>query len=81
MVRLISAIAQRFGIVVTQKAMAQTIPVIGAIGGGLVNTIFISHFQEMARGHFVIRRLERKYGSEAVREAYRHLHVGRPSVV
>jgi hypothetical protein len=81
MVRLISAIAQRFGIVVTQKAMAQTIPVSGAIGGGLVNTIFISHFQEMARGHFVIRRLERKYGSEAVREAYRQLHVGRPSVV
>jgi len=73
LVRLISALASRFGIVVTQKAMAQTIPVIGAIGGGLVNTVFISHFQDMARAHFAIRRLERQYGAEAIREAYLQL--------
>ena len=70
MVRLISTLASRFGVVVTQKAMAQTIPIIGAIGGGLVNTIFISHFQDMARGHFAIRRLEREYGAEVVQETY-----------
>lgn len=70
LVRLISALASRFGVVVTQKAMAQTIPVIGAIGGGLVNTLFISHFQDMARGHFAIRALERKYGVDVIREAY-----------
>lgn len=74
LVRLISAIAQRFGLVVTQKAMAQTIPVIGAIGGGLVNTIFISHFQDMARGHFAIRRLERIYGVATVQTAYQDLN-------
>jgi len=70
LVRLISALATRFGVVVTQKAMAQTIPVIGAIGGGLVNTMFISHFQDMARGHFAIRALERKYGADVVQAAY-----------
>mgnify|MGYP001824665958 CR=1 FL=1 len=75
LVRLISALASRFGIVVTQKAMAQAIPVIGAIGGGLVNTVFISHFQDMARGHFAIRRLERKYGAETVQAAYKHMNV------
>jgi len=74
LVRLITALASRFGIVVTQKAMAQTIPVIGAIGGGLVNTIFISHFQDMARAHFAVRRLERKYGAEAIRNAYSELN-------
>jgi len=73
LVRLISAVAHRFGIVVTQKAMAQTIPVLGAVGGGLVNTIFISHFQDMARGHFSIRGLERTYGEDIVRVAYRQL--------
>lgn len=73
LVRLISALASRFGIVVTQKAMAQTIPVIGAIGGGLVNTVFISHFQDMARGHFAIRALERKYGATMVQDAYQQL--------
>ena len=70
LVRLISALASRFGIVVTQKAMAQTIPLIGAVGGGLVNTIFISHFQDMARGHFAIRALERRYGADVVQAAY-----------
>ena len=70
LVRLISALAHRFGIVVTQKAMAQTIPVVGAIGGGLVNTMFISHFQDMARSHFAIRRLERIYGADVIRDAY-----------
>lgn len=75
LVRLVAALASRFGIVVTQKAMAQAIPVIGAVGGGLVNTVFISHFQDMARGHFVIRRLERIYGAEAVQNAYKLLAI------
>ena len=70
LVRLISAIAGRFGVVVTQKAMAQAVPLIGAVGGGMVNTVFISHFQDMARGHFAIRSLERKYSEEIVRDAY-----------
>jgi len=73
LVRLVSAVASRFGVVVTQKALAQTMPVVGAIGGGLVNTIFISHFQDMARGHFSVRSLERKYGEDVVQEAYRQL--------
>lgn len=76
LVRLISALTSRFGVVVTQKAMAQTIPIVGAIGGGLVNTLFISHFQDMARGHFAIRKLERKYGADVIQDAYLHIKSG-----
>jgi len=76
LLRLISVLASRFGIVVTQKAMAQTIPVIGAIGGGLVNTVFISHFQDMARAHFAIRALERKYGPDVIQSAYLQIRSG-----
>jgi len=76
LIRFVSAIAKRFGLVVTQKAMAQTLPVVGAVGGGLVNTVFISHFQDVARGHFAIRRLEREYGVEVVRIAYEALAPG-----
>ena len=76
LVRLIAAVAARFGIVVTQKAMAQAIPVVGAVGGGLVNTIFISHFQDMARGHFAIRRLERKYGEDVIKDIYLQMKSG-----
>jgi len=72
-VRLIALIASRFGVVVSQKAAAQMVPVIGAAGGALINTVFISHYQDMARGHFMVRRLERKYGPQAIREAYAEL--------
>lgn len=70
MVKLIARVAKRFGIQVTEKAAAQAIPAIGAAGGAAINTLFMSHFQDMARGHFIVRRLERQYGVEAVREAY-----------
>jgi hypothetical protein len=73
LVRLIAQIAKRFSIQVSEKAAAQALPAIGAAGGALINTMFINHFQDMARGHFIIRRLERKYGSEVVREAYESL--------
>ena len=73
LVRLVSQIAARFSVPVTEKAAAQAVPVIGAAGGALINTLFIDHFQDMARGHFVVRRLERRYGETAVRAAYEAL--------
>lgn len=73
MVRLLSQIAGRFGIVVSQKIAAQSIPVIGAIGGGAINYAFAEHFTGLARGHFTVRRLERAYGPEAVRGEYERL--------
>lgn len=69
--RLITLVAQRFSVQVSEKAAAQAIPAIGAAGGGLINTLFIEHFQDLARGHFIIRRLERTYGKETVAEIYK----------
>ena len=73
LVRLIALIASRFGVVVSQKAAAQLVPVLGAAGGAMINTIFISHYQDMARGHFIVRRLEKIHGAEPVRLAYERL--------
>jgi len=70
LVKLISKIAERFGVQVTQKAAAQAIPALGAAGGAIVNTLFIDHFQDMARGHFIVRRLEGIYGAESVQALY-----------
>src|SRR5438105_1065300 len=70
MVRLIALLASRFGVVVSEKAAAQAIPILGAAGGALVNTVFIGHFQDMARGHFIVRRLEKIHGTDPVRSAY-----------
>ena len=68
--RLVSAVSSRFGVQVSQKVAAQAVPLIGAAGGALVNTLFIAHYQDMARGHFIIKRLEAQYGMETVRLAY-----------
>ena len=70
LVRLVSLIASRFGIVVSEKTAAQLVPVIGAAVGAIINTLFIAHYQDMARGHFIVRRLENLHGAEPVRLEY-----------
>lgn len=70
LLRLIHVIGNRFGMVVSEKLAAQAIPVIGAIGGALINSYFIDHYQALARAHFTVRRLEREYGKALVEEAY-----------
>ncbi|MBW1635478.1 MAG: EcsC family protein [Deltaproteobacteria bacterium] len=73
LIKLISQISSRFGIQVSEKMAAQAIPVIGAVGGAIINTLFIDHFQAMARGHFIILRLEKKYTFNAIKQAYESL--------
>ena len=72
-VQLITQVASRFSITVSQKVAAQAVPVVGAVGGALINTLFIDHFQDMARGHFTVRRLERVHGADEVRLVYKEL--------
>ena len=71
--KVITAVAKPFAIRVTEKAAAQALPIIGAVGGAAINGVFMAHFQDMAHGHFTVRRLERKYGPETVEAAYRSL--------
>jgi len=70
LIRLVTQVAARLSIQVTEKAAAQALPLIGAAGGAVINLMFIDHFQDMARGHFAIRRLERQHGVDTVRAAY-----------
>ncbi len=70
LVKLIVRVAERFSIQVTEKAAAQALPIVGAASAALINLLFIDHFQNMAGGHFTVRRLERKYGPESVKAIY-----------
>jgi hypothetical protein len=72
-VRLIALIASRFSIVVSEKAAAQAVPVLGAFGGAAINALFIDHFQDMGKGHFTVRRLARAHGPAEVERIYREL--------
>jgi hypothetical protein len=72
-VRFIAKIAARFEGLVSEKVASEIVPVIGAVGGATINLLFINHFQSMARGHFIVRSLERKYGAETVRKEYERI--------
>ncbi len=65
-VNLLDKIAVRFGIVVQDKLVLEAVPIVGAASGALINTVFMSHFQDLARGHFIVRRLEGRHGQDAV---------------
>lgn len=72
-VRLISAIAARFGVIVSEQVAAKAVPVIGAASGSIINILFMDHFQDMARGHFIVKRLEARYGVARIKQAYEAL--------
>lgn len=70
LLRLITKVAERFSIQISEKVAGQAIPFIGAVGGAIINTVFMDHFQDMAKGHFIIRKQERLYGQELVKACY-----------
>ncbi|HKQ39787.1 MAG TPA: EcsC family protein [Verrucomicrobiae bacterium] len=78
-VRFIAAIAARFGVIVSEQVAAKAVPVIGAASGSVINILFMEHFQNMARGHFIVKRLEAKYGVARIREAYEQIAFSRAS--
>ncbi len=70
MIRFVTQVSARFGLVVSDKVIAQAIPLIGALGGGGINLLYIRQFQRTARGHFIGRRLEARYGETEIRRQY-----------
>jgi hypothetical protein len=68
--RILSELANRFGVAVSERAAATALPIIGALGGAAVNIAFMSHFQQIAEAHFTVRRLERHYGGHSIRNLY-----------
>jgi hypothetical protein len=75
LLRLIASIASRFSVVITEEVAAKAIPIVGAVAGGTINILFINHFQEMARGHFIVKRLENKYGTDLIEKMYKEMVV------
>ena len=74
--RLITMVAARYKVQLTQKAAGMLVPGIGAAAGATINLMFMSHFQDVSRGHFTVRRLERQYGQDVVRAAWQTLEAG-----
>lgn len=75
LVRLAATLASRFSINIPAQAAAKAIPLISAATGAAINLLFMQHFQAMARGHFIVKRLEAKYDSETIQTIYRDLDI------
>jgi hypothetical protein len=68
---LIRSAAGRFSLVLSEKLIAQIVPVAGAVTGALLNYSFTDYYQSMARVHFCLRALERRTGDpEAVKLSF-----------
>src|SRR5262249_42179289 len=72
LVNLINRIASLFNVLVSEKFVLQSLPLLGAVTGASLNAAFADHFNNVARSHFGLRKLERRYGAEAVQREYQH---------
>lgn len=68
---LIGSVSGRLAAILGQKLGAQTVPVLGAVGGATVNFAFMRFYTEMAHVYFGLRRLSEGCDREAVLEAFR----------
>lgn len=70
LVKLLARIAAEFEVAVSEKFVAQSLPLIGAVTGASINAAFCGYFNSVARYLFKIKRLEERYGEAKVRAAY-----------
>ncbi len=70
LLNFLSQIARSFNLRVSEKLMAQSLPLLSIGSGALINAAFTDHFNRVARFHFGIRQLEREYGAQEVQALY-----------
>jgi EcsC protein family len=70
LIELLARIASRMNLLVGEKFIAQSMPLLGAAGGAAINGMFNDYYSNIAYYAFGLKQLEKKYGQAAVREAY-----------
>ena len=59
--QLISKVAQKMSLIISQKLWSQAIPFVGAITGASLNFAFMSYYEEMAHVRFGLKKLQKEY--------------------
>ena len=70
---LMKTILPRFGVVVSEKILLQSTPIIGAVTGAAINSAFSSYYQTMAHVHFRLRRLEKEHDTDQIRACFERI--------
>lgn len=68
--QLITKVAHKLGMVVSQKLASQAIPIVGAVTGATINYTFMSYYEEMAHIRFSLRKLQQEYPSVSTYEDF-----------
>jgi hypothetical protein len=74
--RMAAELIGRFGASLSERTLAGSLPLIGAVAGGAMNALFMRQFQNLAKAHFTVRRLERRYGKETIQLRYAQIRAG-----
>jgi hypothetical protein len=67
---LIARIAARFEIQITDKVLAQAVPVAGAVGGAMFNLFFTNYYNDCAKYHFGVKKIEKIRGIEETQRLF-----------
>jgi hypothetical protein len=70
LITLVARIAARFEIQITDKLLAQAVPVAGAIGGAAFNLMFTNYYNDCARFHFGLKKIEKSCGREETQKLF-----------
>lgn len=70
LIKVLSRIAKSFELTLTEKILAESVPLIGALGGASINALFCDYFAEAARYHFGLLYLEQKHGRESIEASF-----------
>lgn len=68
---LIKKVATRFNVTVSEKLIAEALPIVGAGAGATLNLLFTDFFTLSAKYHFGLKNLEKKYGLETIQNIYK----------
>lgn len=75
-VQIVAKIVARYQTWLAARTAAAAVPLAGAAMGAGINIVYLNYLQEKARGHFIVRRLERKYGADIVEQEYAAVRYG-----
>ena len=70
LIELLAKIAMRLNVIAGEKFLVQSLPLLGAAGGALINGMFNDYYSNIAYYAFGLKRLEGKYGQGVIRSAY-----------
>ncbi|MBB4615772.1 EcsC family protein [Novosphingobium taihuense] len=70
---VLKVVLPRFGVVVTEKVLAQATPLLGAAAGATINPMFTAYYQDMAHVHFRLRRMENLHDPDQIRACFERI--------